>query len=401
MYDNIQKYKYAIYNDGIEIEGFCNKDEKTINLAPSYEINGKIYNVTYIQSYAFYDNTNLHTVILPDTITKIADAAFKQCERLKTLKLSNSLKEISNDCFLWCKSLVEVTIPDNVTSLLSGCFNCCEKLKNIILPSGLKQIQNHVFCGCKSLEKIEIPDNVEEIGNYCFAGCTSLKDIHWPQQTETLNFGVFSSCNFNKFIIPQNIKKIEGHAFSHCQYLEYIIFSDNTKQADVLATEALSLKYIAIPDNFETSKWLVFHSVSGYKNLTISVSNKFNFDIFDEKEVDRIEVRDFSPVNKRDKAEYFKNVQELTAKGFSNAQINQIYKGYKKGMNLSTVHLHTSVETLREIVDKYSYKNSEYFELKLLLEKDPTINTICEVNQILTDTDNKPKIIKEENFIDL
>ena len=73
--------------------------------------------VTSIGLSAFWDCTNLTSVIIPEGVTSIGDQAFWGCRSLTNVTLPNSITNIGNLAFHHCSSLPNVTIPDSVTSI--------------------------------------------------------------------------------------------------------------------------------------------------------------------------------------------------------------------------------------------------------------------------------------------
>ena len=56
------------------------------------------FTVTSIGNSAFMGE-NIQSIVIPNTVTKIEEAAFAYCENLKYVDLSNALKEIRRICF--------------------------------------------------------------------------------------------------------------------------------------------------------------------------------------------------------------------------------------------------------------------------------------------------------------
>lgn len=106
--------------------------------------------VTVIDHTAFYNNSAVTSVTIPDSITSIPDAAFVNCPKL-----------------------TNISIPNSVTYIGFSAFSSCTSLKSITLPSSLSTIQSSAFYNCGNLETIRIPVSVTFIGNYAFAGCPS------------------------------------------------------------------------------------------------------------------------------------------------------------------------------------------------------------------------------------
>ena len=78
-----------------------------------------VYNgkpVVGIVDYAF-ENTNITSVIIPDSVTDLGMGTFRLCDYLSTVKL-----------------------PSNITEIGPALFEDCESLKEIIVPTGVKTI---------------------------------------------------------------------------------------------------------------------------------------------------------------------------------------------------------------------------------------------------------------------
>lgn len=71
------------------------------------------YTVTTIGAYAFYGCTSLHSISLPQTISKIEERSFAECSILQELVLPSSLKECYLDCS-GCYKLERMCIPGSV-----------------------------------------------------------------------------------------------------------------------------------------------------------------------------------------------------------------------------------------------------------------------------------------------
>lgn len=73
---------------------------------------------------------NLSHLIMPDSVTEISDHSFYGCDKLKTVKLSDSLKTIGRGAFA-DSGLEYIKIPEGVTAIDSTAFQNCLNLKVI------------------------------------------------------------------------------------------------------------------------------------------------------------------------------------------------------------------------------------------------------------------------------
>lgn len=97
-------------------------------------------NVKVIYSKAFINNTKLQKIKFNESLELIEEAAFENCENLKTIEFNNSnnLKEIKNKAFYGCSELTEVVLPEGLECLGLMAFSKCSKLVNLELPSTFK-----------------------------------------------------------------------------------------------------------------------------------------------------------------------------------------------------------------------------------------------------------------------
>ena len=94
-------------------------------------------------------------IVIEGTKT-IGNAAFSNCENLKSVIIANSVKEIGHYAFANCNSLYLFAIPQNVTKLGSGAFMGCSELTSILLPNSIV-FESDAFEGCEKLASVFVP----------------------------------------------------------------------------------------------------------------------------------------------------------------------------------------------------------------------------------------------------
>ena len=157
-------YAYKLYSDGhIEITKY-NGNDKTVSV-PS-EINDNP--VTVIGEKAFYGNTAMTEVTIPNSVKTIGSNTFSHCTALETVNLPDSIKYLNNGLFSYCTSLKNVTIPSSVTNIGYNAFYHCFSLTNITIPESVTSINSQAFDWCPSLKQVSIPKSVKSIGSKAF-----------------------------------------------------------------------------------------------------------------------------------------------------------------------------------------------------------------------------------------
>ena len=116
--------------------------------------------ITSICSSAFYKESNLTSVSLPEGLKTIGEYAFAYTS-VKNITLPEGLETISNGAFCDCDDLVSVVIPEGVTDIGEYAFYYCSSLKSVKLPSTIKNINDVAFSSCYELEQVTIPDAPE------------------------------------------------------------------------------------------------------------------------------------------------------------------------------------------------------------------------------------------------
>ena len=159
LYDGEKGYLIGYYGAAAEItlpESFIAYD-------------GTIVNTYEIYQYAFYGNTALTSVVIPDSVTSIGYKAFYGCTGLTSVTIGNSVASIGDEAFRGCKGLTSVTIGSSVAS-----------------------IGDYAFYGCTGLTSVTIGNSVASIGYYAFYGCTGLTSVVF-EDTEGWQVSLFSS----------------------------------------------------------------------------------------------------------------------------------------------------------------------------------------------------------------
>lgn len=187
-----------------------------------------------INSYAFYYCTNLKTVNNSNKISIVKEDAFKFCNKLEAIDLSNISQTILyNATFTDNYALKSVILPSNkITNIGANCFVNCGTLETIALSDTLLTIgegwlypsmsntdRGYTFCGCPSLRLSELPESLTKmVGNNNFYNCTQITLSSLPKGLYgTLEQHTFENCYLITIKkIPKKIKKLSYYCFANC-----------------------------------------------------------------------------------------------------------------------------------------------------------------------------------------
>lgn len=99
----------------------------------------------------------------------------------------------------------ELTVPETVdgmivTAISDGCFRDCDRLTTVILPETVTVIGSDAFTGCDALRGIYIPHGVMSVGSNALAECPALEAVCFPQSTMEIGEGCLDHCDSLKYI---------------------------------------------------------------------------------------------------------------------------------------------------------------------------------------------------------
>ena len=171
---------------------------------------------TFISEAAFSRNTQLISIVLPESITDIGYSIYNPTA--------------GGSAFENCTSLESITISGNIEIVRQNTFKDCSSLKNIILPESLTLIKYNAFQACSSLESITIPDKVTAIEKQVFSQCTSLKTIVLGASVASIEFHAFNDCEAIESITCKNPTPAElgtevfpkGNGWDSYTYIIYV-----------------------------------------------------------------------------------------------------------------------------------------------------------------------------------
>ena len=214
-YDGTEVTSYSVYNYAF----YYNTSLTSVTIPDS---------VISIGNEAFYNCSGLTSLVIPDSVTSIGNYAFLGCSGLTSVSIGSGVTSIGNWAFSGCSGLTSVTIPAGVTSIGWNAFEYCNNIQTATIPAiaiseisknslktvvinGGTEIANNAFYNCSGLTSVTIPDSVTSIGNYAFEDCSGLTSVSIGSSVTSIGSSAFSGC----------VKLIEVYNKSSNGYVAY------------------------------------------------------------------------------------------------------------------------------------------------------------------------------------
>jgi len=228
----------------------------------------------------------LQKVTLPETIVKIEDNAFGNCNLLSEINFPNSLKEIGGYAFKGCKFPERLVIPNTVSKVGSSAFYGCSNIKEVeILPSADNPsitVNDRAFGG-GSVNKLILGRTIQhDAYNTPFKECPPEEIIFGEAWTEIPSNLVNNMMALKTVTLPETVVKIADMAFYQCQALSSVNFPASLKEIGQMAfQDCTALSDIVLNEGLESIGHDAFRACTGPERLTIpSTVSKVDYAAF-------------------------------------------------------------------------------------------------------------------------
>ena len=201
-----ESFAYDVYADYVEITAYLGSGA-VVAIPESY--GGTV--IMSIGKEAFYGNTVVTSVIMPDTVVNIANKAFAKCTNLREV-IMPGVRSIGMESFK-DSGLEQVTLPLTLQNLGKYSFSG-SALTSVDLPASIVKASDYVFADCPNLTSFTLPDTMTVIPKRMFRNCSSLTTVIIPDTVTELDDYSFSACrSLTEIYIPASVTKIGEAVF--------------------------------------------------------------------------------------------------------------------------------------------------------------------------------------------
>ena len=262
-----------------------------------------------ISDQAFQNCSNLTTIEIPTTATTIGSMAFAGTKWLDNQKAIGEIVIVNGVWIDASAATGDFAIPEGTTSIPDALFRNNNKITSVCIPASVKEIGQYAFYNCSQLASvtfaegsqlktigfnafantaitsIELPDSVTSVLDP-FAYCDNLTSINIPTSMTRLG-PLFANTNITSVVIPNHITDAT-QSFSNCSNLVEIIVADDHPTLTVVDNVLFSKdmkKLIAypagktdttyvIPDNVTNTQAYCFSQNKNIEEIVIPASFK-------------------------------------------------------------------------------------------------------------------------------
>lgn len=188
------------------------------------------YGVRVIRD-AFYENTCIQSVDLPDTVEHLRRNAFNSCKNLTIVRIPNGLKTIGTTAFGYCSKL-HISLPASVEEIAEEAFpqvqtiridpnNTRFKMLSGMLIDMKQEVLLAVIPSAPMMD-IVVPEFVRRIGCQAFMLTKNIpRSIVLPHGLQSIVHTAGVNVAMKPVMIPNTVTKIEAGAFaSTCKDIE-------------------------------------------------------------------------------------------------------------------------------------------------------------------------------------
>ncbi len=184
--------------------------------------------VTEIKESACDSDSDIVSIVIPDSVKTIGKYAFRNCSNLSEVKIGNGVETIGANVFTDCEKLNSVIFGSSVKEIGQEAFKGTA-ITDIVLPASLKTVGIDAFTST-TLTKVTFEEGIEKVSSCAFRSCSALSEVVFPNSMTAIERDAFLGCGFTDLTIPGNIKEISFSAFQDCTKLQRVVLSEGVEK---------------------------------------------------------------------------------------------------------------------------------------------------------------------------
>ncbi len=183
------------------------------------------------------NNTAVGDIVINDTVTyeganyavtSMANSAFADCNRLTSIVLPQTLRNLGREAFLQCTNLTSCIIPDSTITEIPFEAFLKAGLVEFRVPEGVTYIEQRSFEQMPNLQRVQLANSVQKVSPWAFYILDALQD---PIYNDSMF--VLMPMNYQgTYTIPTGIQTICSSAFYGCTKITSLTIPEGVKRIE-------------------------------------------------------------------------------------------------------------------------------------------------------------------------
>ena len=220
VYDG--NWRFVVKNGEATLTGYSGEGPADLVLPSTVSAEGTSYTVTAVGSSAFSSRNWIKSILIPATITNLANNVFHSCSGITNAVILAQADVI--DLGMFPEQSVDfdtLVISGNGRTRLDRSYDGSLQRPRHVRISGVKSLGSYCFKNYPNLEDIVFEDDLlEEIGSYAFQDCafSEIPCFGAASRVKVIKANAFYGCtNLTSVVIPDSVTNIENSAFYNCR----------------------------------------------------------------------------------------------------------------------------------------------------------------------------------------
>ncbi len=300
------------FGDSAALPNYYSQTIYFLNENNDYELVEEIVltdRVSVIHDYQFFNFGDLKSVVISNNVKEIPVSTFRSCKALEYVYIGDNVETIYFDAFHLCPLIQEFEVSSNNKYLMSDNGNIYSKdgktlffvnksitntnfkvldsveriekyafynnpVETIVFSNSLKSIGEYAFYGCEALQDFVLPESLEIIEQYSFYGCKQIKNLVIPNSVTTVGQNSFYGCtSLMSVVLSNKMEEIATSLFYNCSSLKTVLMSDSIKSIGNSAfRNCRFLENIILSNNLKSIGSYVFSGCTRLTDLYIPIS---------------------------------------------------------------------------------------------------------------------------------
>lgn len=238
----------------MEVEGVPVYYDEYFKYQCSTELLSDEYAITeFRQKYDESGNPVYKDIVIPaeiagNRVTGIGIDVFSENQEIESVTVQgNNLKWIGWEAFRDCTSLKSIKLPQTVNEISYKAFEGCSSLESVDLPASLKKLHGNVFKDCINLENVTFHSKLKSIAEYAFDNTKWVNEYKKRGELLICNGMLLDGTGVRGEVNLKNINYIAGSAFFDNQQITTL----SVKGVDRIggfAFQKTSVKKVSVSD---------------------------------------------------------------------------------------------------------------------------------------------------------